>query len=80
MVNSPRLNCSMGIFLYTYVIQRTAEAASATTVVTAEHTMPNPSPPIKIKSKTAFNIEEKAKNLSGVLESPTLLRAADTAL
>ena len=59
---------------------RKAETISATTVVVAEHIIPNPNKPRNIKSKTAFNIEEKARNISGVLLSPTLLSPAESAL
>lgn len=76
MRNSERLTCSTGILLYTYHIHNNADTASAITVVVAEQTIPNPSPPINIRSSTAFNIAAKAKNRRGVLESPMLLRAA----
>ena len=57
-----------------------ALAASATTVVTALHTMPKPSPPIKMRSSTALSTAENARNFSGVLLSPTLFRPAASAL
>ena len=61
-------------------MHKRADAASAITVVVAEQTMPKPSTPIKIRSSRAFKIAEKARKRSGVLESPTLFKAADTAL
>ena len=59
---------------------RKAQTISATTVVVAEHMIPNPNRPRKIKSKTAFNIEENARKKSGVLLSPTLFSPAERAL
>ena len=61
-------------------MHRRAEAASAITVVVAEQTMPKPSQPMKIRSSTAFNTAENARNFKGVRESPTLFNAEDTAL
>ena len=36
--------------------------------------------PMKIRSSTAFNTAENARNFRGVRESPTLFNAEDTAL
>ncbi len=49
-------------------------------VVMAEHTMPKPSPPIKIRSSAAFKMAETIKKRSGVRASPTLLNPAANAL
>ena len=59
---------------------RKAETISATTVVVAEHMMPKPKRPRKIRSKTALRMEEKARNKRGVLLSPTLFSPAESAL
>ena len=42
--------------------------------------IPKPRNPIKIISKSAFSIAEKAKNLSGVFESPALFNPAANGL
>ena len=63
-----------------YTSASSALTPSAATVVTALQTMPNPSPPIKIRSSTALSTAENAKNFSGVLESPALFSPAASAL
>ncbi len=63
-----------------WYIASIAETPSATTVVVAEQIIPNPKKPIKITSKSAFNIAEKAKNLRGVLVSPALFKPAASVL
>ena len=71
---------SCGTWRIMYQAAMMALAASATTVVTALQTIPNPSPPISTMSSTALSTAENARNLSGVLESPTLFRPAASAL
>ena len=76
----PRRGQSSGVLVHSHHPANTALNASAITVVMAEHTMPKPSPPIKIRSSAAFKMADTIKKRSGVRASPTLLNPAANAL
>ena len=44
-------------------------------MVTAEQMMPNPSAPMRIRSRMQLSTDDAARNVSGVFESPTLFIA-----